>query len=147
MRRLISSIVLVPAAFAAGLFVAPHVPRADAAPPAIAAQAVDIAALTYKTLPVPASGAMRKKLFVDVEGMTLGVYAGPTVRHYHANSNEMQYVIAGTGSEWFGKKRIALKPGMLLVIPKGMTHGGVSARLTLLEMKTPAQDPEDNHPI
>ena len=51
------------------------------------------------------------------------------------------------GTEWFGSKVIALKPGMLLIIPKGMTHGGVSAHVELLEMKTPAQDPKDNHPI
>jgi len=36
---------------------------------------------------------------------------------------------------------------MLLIIPKGMTHGGVSGDIKLIGIKTPPQAPDDNHRI
>jgi len=147
MTRHLSTIGIALVAFAAGLFAAHHEPRADAAPVPIVAQAVDLGALTYDALPPPGNGTLRKRMFVDADLMTLGIYMGPFPRHYHANSNEIQYVVDGTGTESFGERTIALKPGMLLVIPKGMVHGGVGANLKLLEIKTPPQDPDDNHRI
>ena len=145
--RHVSTIALTIGAFTAGIFAAHYAPRAEAAPVPIVAQAVDVAAITAADLPAPASGSIRSKLFVDAEDVTLGVYIGPSLRHYHSNSNEFQYIISGTGSEWFGDKTIALKPGMLLIIPKGMIHGGVTGDVKLIGIKTPPQAPDDNHPV
>ncbi len=145
--RHISTIAISIAAFSTGAFVAHRAPRAEAAPLPILAQAVDVAAIKPGDLPAPSSGSIRSKLFVDAEDVTLGVYIGPSKRHFHAHSNEFQYIVSGTGSEWFGKKKIALRPGMLLIIPKGMAHGGVSGNIKLIGIKTPPQAPDDNHRI
>lgn len=132
-------------AFAAGLFTAHQFSRADAAAPALKAQVVNLTALNYSDLPAAKPGALRKQMFVDDgEGMTMGVYIGPTPKHYHAKSNEFQYIVKGSGHEWFGTQRVTLKPGMLLIIPKGMPHGGVTGDVSMLEMKSPPQDPDDN---
>jgi mannose-6-phosphate isomerase-like protein (cupin superfamily) len=140
--RHLSTITIAVVAFAAGLFVAQHIPRAEADDTVpMVAQAVDLSAITYNSLPA-ATGKTRKKMFFDPGNsgaMTLGVYIGPIARHYHVSSNEFQYVIAGTGTEWLGKKRVALKPGMLLVIPKGVPHGGVTGRIKIIGIKTPPQ--------
>jgi mannose-6-phosphate isomerase-like protein (cupin superfamily) len=141
--RHFSTIAIALVAFAAGLFVANHTARAEADDTTpIVAQAVDLNAITYKSLTAPKTGTTRKKMFFDPGdsgAMTLGVYVGPIARHYHVTSNEFQYVIAGTGTEWLGKKLVTLKPGMLLVIPKGVPHGGVTGRIKIIGIKTPPQ--------
>ena len=40
------------------------------------------------------------------------------------NTNEMQYILEGTGTIWLGEKEVNVKPGDLVVIPKGTAHGG-----------------------
>jgi mannose-6-phosphate isomerase-like protein (cupin superfamily) len=141
--RYLSTLVIALAAFATGLFVAQHTPRAEADDTIpLVTQAVDLSAITYNSLPPPDRGTTRKKMFFDPGNggaMTLGVYIGPIARHYHPSANEFQYVISGTGTEWLGKKRVALKPGILLVIPKGVPHGGVTGRIKIIEIKTPPQ--------
>ena len=147
MMRLLPTLAVATVAFVAGVAVAHHASRADAAADPIVAQAVDLSQVTYAGLPAPETGALRKKMFIDAESLTVGVYLGPFPRHYHANSNEIQYVVDGTGTETFGERTVALHPGMLLVIPKGMAHGGVGSGLKILEIKSPPQDPDDNHRI
>ena len=148
MTRPFTTIGVAAAAFAGGLLTAHALPRAEASPPPLKAEAVNLAAISYASLPGGKPGQVRKQMFVDDnEGMTMGVYIGPTPKHYHANSNEFQYIIKGSGSEWLGDKRIALVPGLLLIIPKGTPHGGVTGDASMLEMKSPPQDPDDNHPV
>jgi mannose-6-phosphate isomerase-like protein (cupin superfamily) len=145
MKHILPTAAIAVAAFAGGLLAAHALPRADAATPPFKAQIVNVATLNYATLPSSKPGTVRKQMFVDDgEGMTMGVYIGPTPKHYHAKSNEFQYIIKGSGSEWFGAKRVALTPGLLLLIPKGMPHGGVTGDVSMLEMKSPPQDPDDN---
>lgn len=57
-------------------------------------------------------------MFVDNDSMTMGEYVGPTPRHYLENSSEFQYIVEGKGTEWLSNKTIALKLGMLQVIPR-----------------------------
>jgi mannose-6-phosphate isomerase-like protein (cupin superfamily) len=148
MKRILSTAAMAAAAFAGGLLTAHELQRADAASPPLKALVVNVAALNYADLPPSKPGTLRKQMFVDDgEGMTMGVYIGPTPKHYHAKSNEFQYIVKGSGREWFGAQRLTLKPGMLLIIPKGMPHGGVTGDVSMLEMKSPPQDPDDNHRI
>ena len=40
-------------------------------------------------------------------------------KHMHPNTNEIQYILEGTGTIWLGDKEVKVKPGDLVVIPKG----------------------------
>jgi mannose-6-phosphate isomerase-like protein (cupin superfamily) len=85
---------------------------------------------------------------VTQDAMTLGVQVGAVPKHYHADANEIQYVLEGTGTEWLGDKQVDMHPGVLLVIPKGTPHGGTviaTGSMRLLVIKTPPQAPDDVH--
>ena len=45
-------------------------------------------------------------------------------KHMHPNTNEIQFILEGTGTIWLGDKQVKVKPGDLVVIPKGTPHGG-----------------------
>lgn len=73
---------------------------------------------------------------------------GTAAKHYHADANEIQIVLAGTGTEWLGDQQVTMKPGMMIIIPKGTNHAGVtvtSGPLQWVSIKTPPQDPSDAH--
>jgi mannose-6-phosphate isomerase-like protein (cupin superfamily) len=137
-------------AFAAGLAVAhaPQSARAAAAPlqPAI----IDIAAMQPSDLPTPtaASPNLRSKLLVVADGATGQVQIGTVGKHYHADANEIQIVISGSGTEWLGDKQVALKPGTMLIIPAGTPHAGTTdPNLKIVAFKTPPQAATDIHPV
>ncbi|HKS62282.1 MAG TPA: cupin domain-containing protein [Xanthobacteraceae bacterium] len=96
----------------------------------------------------PASGTgFRSKTFVMADGMTLSVQAGNVPKHLHPDANEMQYILEGTGTIWLGEKEVHIKPGDLVVIPKGTAHGGTkpdagSAPIKAIALKTPPQAAE-----
>jgi mannose-6-phosphate isomerase-like protein (cupin superfamily) len=107
-------------------------------------------AMTPDSMPTPTAllPNLRSKTLVVTDGMTVGVQMGTAAKHYHADANEVQVILVGTGTEWLGDHQVALKPGMMLVIPKGTNHAGMtvtSGQLTFLAFKTPPQDPNDVH--
>ena len=64
----------------------------------------------------------------------------------HVNANEIQYYLEGTGTIWLGDKEVPVKPGDLVIIPKGTPHGGtkVTGRtIKAIAIKTPPQKPDD----
>jgi mannose-6-phosphate isomerase-like protein (cupin superfamily) len=138
MKNFFAVSIAVAAAFGAG-FAAAHVP----APAAAATEPMTVQYVDAVNVPV------QKYLgLVSQDGMTLGIQIGAVPKHYHADANEMQYVLEGTGTEWLGDKQVDLKPGMLLVIPKGTPHGGsviATGSLRLLVVKTPPQAANDTH--
>ena len=142
--------VVAALAFGAGLAVA-HLPqpaRAAAAPlqPAV----VDLAAITAADLPTPtpASPNLRSKLLVAADGATGQIQIGTVAKHYHADANEIQVVLSGSGTEWLGDKQVALKPGTMLIIPAGTPHAGTTdPNLKIVSFKTPPQAPTDVHPV
>ena len=137
-------------AFAAGV-AAGHVAPAGAALIAMTPQVIDLGAITPDDLPTPAPGAKyRTKTLVSQDGATVAVQIGVVAKHYHADANEIQYVIDGNGTEFLGDKQVPLKPGDLVLIPKGTPHAGsieTSGHLKLLSIKTPPQAPDDTHPL
>jgi mannose-6-phosphate isomerase-like protein (cupin superfamily) len=98
-----------------------------------------------------ASGTgLRSKAFVIQDGMTLAVQAGPVPKHMHMNANEIQYYLEGTGTIWLGDKEVQIKPGDLVIIPKGTAHGGTKtegAPFKAIAIKTPPQAPDDIKPL
>ena len=97
-------------------------------------------------LGMPSGTGLRSKAFVVQDGMTLGVQIGPVPKHQHANANEIQYYLEGTGTIWLGDKEVQIKPGDLVIIPKGTVHGGTKTdggHFKAIAIKTPPQAPTD----
>ena len=138
-------------AFAAGLAASPLLQRAlpdahaQAAP--LAPMVIDIAALKEADLGATANPDMRGRGLVATDQGTIAVQSGNVAKHIHAGSDEIQYIVEGSGTGWLGDRRIELRPGLLLVIPKGTPHGGTEgtggARIKALAIKLPPQAPTD----
>ena len=137
-------------AFAAGLAVAHLSPAARAAAAPLQPMALDLSTLTPNDLPPPspATPNLRSRTFMVADGATMQVQIGTVFKHYHADANEIQVVLAGGGTEWLGTQQVPLHPGMVLVIPAGTPHGGTTdPNLKIVAVKTPPQAPTDTHPI
>lgn len=150
MKRNLRLAVVAALSFTLGIFVArmPISVRATAAP--LQPGTIDLMAFAPDAMPTPTSlfSALRSKTLVVTDGMTLAFQTGTVSKHFHADANEVQIVLAGSGSEWLGDKQVAIKPGTLIVIPKGTIHGGWTATsqpLELVSIKTPPQAPGDVH--
>ena len=127
-------------AFAAGLLAGPWATEllrdAHAQTVPLAPAAIDIAALTDADLPATPNPDLRSKTLVVTDQATLAVQTGNVGKHYHAKSDE------GTGTAWLGDRLVDIKPGMLLVIPKGTAHAGTvasSGRFKAIAIKVPPQ--------
>ena len=84
---------------------------------------------------------MRNKTFVSVDGATISIQDGSPPKHLHANANEIQYILEGKGTIWLGDKEVSVKPGDLVIIPKGTPHGGTKPdgrTIKAIAIKTPA---------
>ena len=78
--------------------------------------------------------------------MTISIQDGSPPKHLHPNANEIQYILEGTGTIWLGDKEVTVKPGDLVVIPKGTPHGGTKPdgrTIKAIAIKTPPQAPDD----
>jgi mannose-6-phosphate isomerase-like protein (cupin superfamily) len=142
--------VIAALAFGAGIAVAHFPQSAHAAAAPLQAAAIDIGALTPADLPTPAAASpnLRSKLLVVADGATAQVQIGTVGKHYHADANEIQFIVSGSGTEWLGDKQVSLKPGMMLIIPAGTPHAGTTdANLKIVSFKTPPQAPTDVHPV
>jgi quercetin dioxygenase-like cupin family protein len=151
MRRLIY-LAAIPASFAVGLLVSHSIPLAWAQAPAmkVNAQIIDLAAMTDAEIgpQVPNSGTLRSKLLVVTPGGTVAIQSGNVPKHYHVGSNEIQYVISGSGTFWLGNEQHQIHPGDLIIIPKGTAHAGnvaTSGEFKVLSIKLPPQAPDDKH--
>jgi mannose-6-phosphate isomerase-like protein (cupin superfamily) len=88
----------------------------------------------------------RSKTFASADGATISIQVGNVPKHMHPNTNEIQYILEGTGTIWFGDKEVTVKPGDLIIIPKGTPHGGtkpISGQVKAIAIKTPPQAPDD----
>jgi mannose-6-phosphate isomerase-like protein (cupin superfamily) len=144
MNRIVTTMSIA-AAFAAGCGVT-HLLRPAFAADTIMAQVIHTGELEGDALSPAAANGMRNKLFVAVDGATIAVQDGNTPKHLHANANEIQYILEGTGTIWLGDKEVRVKPGDLVVIPKGTPHGGSKPdgrTLKAIAIKTPPQAPDD----
>ena len=132
-------------AFAAGCGVT-HLLRPAYAAENITAQVISTGDLEGDKLSALNAGGMRNKLLVSADGVTIAIQDGSPPKHLHANANEIQYILEGTGTIWLGDKEVTVKPGDLVVIPKGTPHGGtkpVGRTIKAIAIKTPPQAPDD----
>jgi mannose-6-phosphate isomerase-like protein (cupin superfamily) len=137
--------IAIAAAFAAGCGVT-HLLRPAIAAENIMAQVISTTELNGDALGPANAGGMHSKMFVSADGATISVQDGNVGKHMHPNTNEIQFILEGTGTIWLGDKEVKVKPGDLVVIPKGTPHGGTKPdgrTLKALAIKTPPQAPDD----
>src|SRR5262249_20303287 len=66
--------------------------------------------------------------------------------HYHARTDEIYHVIAGTGSMVLDGERVELHPGVVVYVPRGVRHKAVGD-LTVLVVCIPAGVMDDIHEV
>jgi len=141
----IAIVLSVSAAFAAGCGVT-HLLRPAYAAETITAQVISTGELNGDALGPANAGGLRSKMFVSADGVTISIQDGNVPKHMHPNTNEMQFILEGTGTVWLGDKEVKVKPGDLVVIPKGTAHGGTKPdgrTFKAIAIKTPPQAPDD----
>jgi len=144
MNRTVAALSIA-AAFVAGCGVT-HFLRPALAAENITAQVIHVPELAGDALGAASATGFRSKMFVSADGVTISVQDGNVPRHLHPNTNEIQYILEGTGSVWLGDKEVQVKPGDLIVIPKGTPHAGTkpdSRPFKAIATKTPPQAPDD----
>ena len=144
MNRIVAT-VSIAAAFAAGCGVT-HVLRPAFAAETITAQIIHTQELSGEALGAANAGGMHSKMYVTADGATISIQDGNVGKHMHPHTNEIQYILEGTGTIWLGDKEVKVKPGDLVIIPHGTPHGGSKPdgrTLKAIAIKTPPQTPED----
>jgi len=138
------------AAFAAGIAVSPLaqqlMPSAQAQAAPLAPMVIDIAAIKEADLPTTPNPDLRSKGLLATEQGTIAVQMGNVAKHFHSDANEIQYIVEGTGTGWLGDKKIDLRPGLLVIIPKGTHHAGTeqaTGRFKAIAIKLPPQAATD----
>jgi len=140
----------VAAAFAAGIVASPiaryAVTDARAATPPLTAQMIDLTAIKHADLPTTPNPEMNAKGLVTTDNATIGLQSGNVAKHIHPNTNEIQYIVEGSGAMWLGGERKEFKPGTLIIIPNGTAHGGTlvtSGPVKAIAIKIPPQAKDD----
>jgi mannose-6-phosphate isomerase-like protein (cupin superfamily) len=144
MNRVVAALSLT-AAFAAGCGVT-HFLRPALAAETLTAQIIHTRELEGDALSPANAAGMRNKAFVVADGATVAVQDGSPPKHLHANAHEIQYILEGTGTIWLDDKEVRVKPGDLVIIPKGTPHAGTKPdgrTIKAIAIKTPPQAPDD----
>ena len=137
-------------AFVAGIAVSPLAQHAlsdahaQAAP--LAPMVIDLAALKHSDIPATPNPEMNARGLVSTDNATIGIQSGNVAKHIHPKTDEIQYIIEGSGAMWLGGERKEFKPGTLIIIPKGTAHGGslvTSGPVKALAIKIPPQARDD----
>ncbi len=148
-------ILAIGAAFVAGLAATPLAEHliADAHAQTAALQAaplqatmIDLAALKHGDLPTTGNPEMNARGLVVTDNATIGIQSGNVAKHMHPMTDEIQYIVEGSGAMWLGGERRDFKPGTLIVIPKGTAHGGTlvtSGPVKAIAIKIPPQPAGD----
>lgn len=133
-------------AFVAGCGAARLLPQAMAASEPMTPQIIHVPELSGDALGAASPTGFRSKMFVSADGATISVQAGNVPKHMHPNTNEIQYILEGTGTIWLGDKEVRVQPGDLIIIPKGTPHAGTkpdSGVFKAIAIKTPPQPAGD----
>ena len=89
---------------------------------------------------------MNAKGLVNTDNATIGIQSGNVAKHIHPKTDEIQYIVEGSGAMWLGGERKDFKAGTLIVIPKGTAHGGTlvtSGPVKAIAIKIPPQPRDD----
>lgn len=141
----------VVASFCAGIF-APGllhraVPVAHAAESSpLVAEVIDLASLKHGDLPGTSNPEMNARGLVTTDNATIAIQSGNVAKHMHPKTDEIQFILEGSGAMWLGHERKEFKPGSLIVIPKGTAHAGTlvsNGPVKAIAIKIPPQPKDD----
>ena len=140
----------VVAAFITGLVVSPlalrAVAQAQAAAAALTPMTLDLSAMKAGDLGTTPYPDLKSKTLVTTDNATIAIQSGNVGKHIHSKTDEIQYIIEGSGTVWLGSERKEFKPGTLLVIPKGTAHAGsvvTNGPVKAIAIKIPPQPAGD----
>src|SRR6266571_9555411 len=142
-------ILAVASAFGAGLALSPArdmISAAHAEATGLAPAIIDLAYIKHADLPATANPDMNAKALVVTDNATIAIQSGNVAKHIHPKTDEIQYIVEGSGSMWLGGERKEFKPGTLIVIPKGTAHAGTivtSGPVKAIAIKIPPQGKDD----
>lgn len=138
------------AAFSAGAVLSPFkalgISQAHAESAPLSAAVIDLSHITYDELSKTPYPDLRVRGLVTTDNATVGIQIGNVAKHTHPKTDEIQYIIEGSGSMWVGNERKDFKPGTLIVIPKGTAHAGsivTSGPVKAIAIKIPPQPKDD----
>ncbi|HSV20505.1 MAG TPA: cupin domain-containing protein [Casimicrobiaceae bacterium] len=142
--------IAIAGSFAVGIVVSPlarhAISDAQAAAGPLTATMVDLASLKHDDLPKTANPEMNNRPLVITDNATVALQSGNVAKHMHPKTDEIQYIIEGSGAMWLGGERKEFKPGTIIIIPKGTAHGGTlvaSGPVKALAIKIPPQPADD----
>jgi len=142
--------IAVSAAFVAGLVLSPvtryAVSDTHAQAAALNPAMIDLVSMKHGDIPTTPNPEMNSKLLVNADNATVAIQSGNVAKHIHPKTDEIQYIIEGSGSMWLGTERKEFKPGTLIVIPKGTPHAGTivsSGPVKAIAIKIPPQPRDD----
>lgn len=137
-------------AFVAGIAVSPlahrALPDAHAQAAPLVPMMIDLMALKHGDIPATPNPDMNARGLVSTDNATIGIQSGNVAKHIHPKTDEIQYIIEGSGAMWLGNERKEFKAGTLIIIPKGTAHGGTlvtSGPVKAIAIKIPPQARDD----
>jgi mannose-6-phosphate isomerase-like protein (cupin superfamily) len=107
---------------------------------------IDLGSMKHGDIPTTPNPEMNSKLLVKTDNATVAVQSGNVAKHMHPKTDEIQFIIEGSGSMWLGNERKDFKPGTLIIIPKGTAHAGTvvtSGPVKAIAIKIPPQPQDD----
>ena len=112
----------------------------------LTATMIDLAPLKQGDLPTTSNKDMNSRTMVVTDSGTVALQIGNVAKHIHPKTDEIQYIIEGSGAMWLGGERKEFKPGTLIIVPKGVAHGGTivtSGPVKAIAIKLPPQGKDD----
>jgi len=149
MRAITRLLAITAVAFSGGLIASPWLQHAISeahAEGVPAAMIYDLLSMQAADLPATPFPELRSKTLVSTDNATIALQIGNVPKHYHAKSDEIQYIVEGSGQMWVGNERREIRPGMLIVIPKGAAHSGTivtNGPIKTIAIKIPPQESGD----
>jgi mannose-6-phosphate isomerase-like protein (cupin superfamily) len=137
-------------AFVAGVIASPLAQHAisevhaESAP--LTPMMIDLSAIKHGDLPSTTNPELNARGLVITDNATIGIQSGNIAKHIHPKTDEIQYIIEGSGSMWLGDERKEFKAGTLIVIPKGTAHAGslvTAGPVKAIAIKIPPQPKGD----